>query len=252
MPYKRPISGSPLSKTGKLDLLRGYIEHYRQLAADDPSVLNRKVPREAFGDLMDRLGELLLAESARLAESEGPVRDFLQANPLPESLGDRLPAEFRVFCLVLNSIKQWVAAEQAATDCYVLGANARKLCRKAADTCVVTGHPLGDGCELHHPIRDGRPPIPLTKAGHAAIEGQLGVVGDGPIGQALVPLRRKLGRSWAQLRRGCLDLLGKPVDWPSKASASVARSFARKAAVTAGVGYEQILDWLDSQPKDKN
>lgn len=255
MPYKRPINGSRLSKIEKLELLRDYIKHYRQLAVEDSSVLNRKVPREAFGDLMDRLGELLLSESARLAESDGPVRDFLEANTLPAALSDRLPAEFRVFCLVLNSLKQWVAAEQAATDRYLLGGNARKLCRKAADACVVTGHALEDGCELHHPVRDGRPPIPLSKAGHAAIEGQVAVVGDGPIGQVLVLLRHETRRSWAQLRRGCLDLLGRPVDWPSKASAAGARTFARKASIAAGVGYEQILEWLDSRsirPKGKD
>lgn len=147
-------------------------------------MLNRKAPREAFGDFIDRLGDILLAESARLAESTGPVRDFLEANPLPSALSDRLPAEFRVFCLALNSLKQWVAAEQAATDRYLLGGNARKLCRKAADTCVITGHALEDVCELHHPVRDGRPPIPISKAGHAEIEGEVAVVGDGPIGLA--------------------------------------------------------------------
>lgn len=247
MAYHRPTNGSPLSKSEKLDLLKDYVRHYRQLAAADSTVLNRKVSREAFGDLLDRLGEMLLTESARLAESEGPVRDFLGANPLPPAMADHLPVDFRVFCLALNSLKQWVAAEQSATDRYLLGGAARDLCREAVDTCLVTGGALANGSELHHPVRDGRPPIPLSKEGHASIEGQLSFVGDDPIGQALLPLRREMNRSWANLRRGCMDLLGRPVPWPSKASAAGARAFARRAATAAAVGYEQIFEWMDNK-----
>lgn len=247
MAYQRPTNRSPLSKSEKLELLRDYVQHYRELAAADSTVLNQKVRREAFADLLDGLGEMLLTESARLAESEGPVRAFLDANPLPAAMAERLPAEFRVFCLALNSLKQWVAAEQAATDRYLLGGAARDLCRKAADTCLVTGGALASDSELHHPVRDGRPPIPLSKEGHASIEGQLPLVDDDPIGQALLPLRREMNRSWAHLRRGCLDLLGRPEPWPSRASAASARAFARKAGSAAGVGYEQILEWMDSK-----
>ncbi len=247
MPVQRPTNGSPLSKGEKLALLEEYIRHYRQLASTDATVLNRKVPREAFGEFLDRLGEMLLEESAKLAEVAGPVQEFLNANPLPRAMAERLPADFRVFCLALNSLKQWVVAEQGATDRYLLGGSARELCRKAAQSCLVTGEALAQDTELHHPVRDGRPPIPLSKKGHASIEGQLSSVGDDPIGQALLPLRRELNRSWAHLRRGCLDLLGRPVPWPSKASAAGARAFARKAAVAASVGHEQILEWMDSK-----
>jgi len=154
-------------------LLKDYIQHYRQLTAIDTTVLNRKVPREAFGDLLDRLGEMLLAESLKLTEPAGPIYSFLDSNPLPPAMAKHLPAHFRVFCLALNSLKQWVAAEQSATDRYLLGGTARDLCRETAETCLVTGGPLGQGSELHHPVRDGRPPIPLSKKGHASIEGQV-------------------------------------------------------------------------------
>jgi hypothetical protein len=40
-------------------------------------------------------------------------------------------------------------------------------------------------------------------------------------------------------------LLGRRVPWPSKASAAGARVFAKKAANAAGVGYEQVLEWMD-------
>jgi hypothetical protein len=247
MPYERPSIKARLSKTEKLDLLREYIEHYRALAATDPKVLNRKVPREAFDDLLNALGANLLAESARLAFADGPVRTFLADNPLTPSLAERLPDEFRVFCLALNALKQWVAAEQAAADRYVLGGVARDLCREATDRCLVSGELLGLDCELHHPVRDGRPPIPLSKRGHSSIEGQVSLEGTDPTERALLTLRRDSNRSWALLRRGCLDLLGKPVPWPSKSSAAGARAFARKAHAVTSLGYEQIVEWLNKR-----
>lgn len=247
MAYKRPTNRTPLSSAEKLNLLKDYMQHYRQLAANDGTVLNRKVPRGAFGDLLDQVGDLLLAESMKLAEAPGPIRTFLDDNPLPPAMGQRLPDYFRVFCLALNSLKQWVAAEQSATDRYLLGGAARELCRQAAKTCLVTGAALGQDSELHHPVRDGRPPILLSKKGHALIEDQLASVGDDPIGRALWALKRAGNRSWFQLRRGCLDQLGRPVPWPSKASAAGARVFAEKAATAADVGYEQILEWMDNK-----
>src|SRR5260370_19030643 len=71
MAYERPTNRSPLSKAGKLDLLKDYIQHYRDLAATDAKVLNRKVPRAAFSDLLDRLGRMLLTESKKLTETAG-------------------------------------------------------------------------------------------------------------------------------------------------------------------------------------
>ncbi len=40
----------------------------------------------------------------------------------------------------------------------------------AVDKCIVTGEELGERAELHHPMRDGRPPILLSKKGHDIIE----------------------------------------------------------------------------------
>ncbi len=246
MAYNRPINKQKISKPEKLDLLKDYAEHYRHLIATDRKALNRKVPRKSFCALMDTLGEMLLTESAELAVKPGPVQKFLNDNPLPQSMGKLLPDRFRAFCLALNSLKQWVAAEQAATDRYLLGGNARELCREAVKTCLVTGIALGQDIELHHPVRDGRPPIPLSKKGHAEIEGQVATMSNDPVSGTLCALKSEKNHSWAQLRRGCLDQLGRPVPWPSKASASGARAFAKKSAATAGVGYEQILEWLDS------
>jgi hypothetical protein len=247
MGYQRPQNDRPLSKAEKLNLLKANTLYYQTLANTDPSALNRKIPREAFGELLERVGEIVLDESRTLAATPGMIRDFLDANPPPPTIAPLLPDYFRVFCLMLNSLKQWVAAEQSATDRYLLGGKARQLCREAEDTCVVTGHRMSSEVELHHPVRDGRPPIPLSKKGHAVIEGQTSTAGDDPMEQALGTLRREKNRSWAHLRRGCLDLLGRPEPWESKSSAADARAFARRAAEATNASYAAILTWLEKR-----
>jgi hypothetical protein len=245
MPYERPVNLAPLSKAQKLTLLKELVTHYEVEAALDRGALNRKMPREAFAGLVDRVGELLLQESKRLAEEPGAVRDFLDSNPLPSSMAELLPRDFRVFCLALNALKQWVGAEQAATDRFLLGGTARNLCRSAASKCLVTGEPLGADVELHHPVRDGRPPLPLSKRGHDTVEGQVSVSED-PVEARLVVLKREGNRSWAMLRRGCLDLLGRPEPSSSSATAAGSRTFARKAVEVSQLSYEQLLEWLDA------
>ncbi len=210
MSYQRPTNPNPLSKAEKVELLREYSEYYRSLATTDQSALNRKVPRDAFADLLDRIGKLLIDESKQMASSPGTVREFLDANPLPPEMTSLLPDEFRTFCLALNALKQWVGAEQSATDRYLLGGVARQSCREATSNCLVTGETLGPDAELHHPLRDGRPPILLSKTGHSSIEGQLSSMSDDPFERAVLSIRRERNGSWAQLRRGCLDLLGTP------------------------------------------
>ncbi|HEX8832114.1 MAG TPA: hypothetical protein VF705_13155 [Longimicrobium sp.] len=171
--YERPQPTARLTAGDREQLLREYYDEYARLSASEPDVLNRKVPREHFGELLGQVGALVQQEAARMAREAGPVRDFLDQNPLPPSLHGKLPDDFRAFCLALNALKQWVAAEQAATDRYLLGGTARAACRAAAERCVVSGDLLQrDRLELHHPVRDGRPPIPLDKDAHASIEGQ--------------------------------------------------------------------------------
>ena len=172
----RPSTGS-IVRAERRALLEAYFAHYSHLAKASPDALNRKVSRKAFRKLLDAVGELLLKLSAGLVKKPGPARDFLDQNPLPPVLVDRLPEEFRMFCLALNALKQWVTAEQAATDRYLLGGTARNECRAVASACVVSGETLtSNNTDLHHPVRDGRPPIPLTKKAHAQIEGQVSLV----------------------------------------------------------------------------
>ena len=110
--------------------------------------------------------------SATMAKNNPVVKNFLAETPLPPPLQDLLPDDFRVFCLMLNALKQWISAEQQATDRYLLGGTARDTLRSITNRCLVTGNEIGEQGELHHPVRDGRPPIILSKDGHAAIEGQ--------------------------------------------------------------------------------
>lgn len=246
MPYQRPKSETP-PKADRLDLLRDYFHAYQQLALEDPSQLNQKVPREVFSGLLDEIGTLIQQRAREYAESTGAIRGFLDQNPPPGSIASRLPDEFRAFCLALNAVKQWTAAEQQATDRFILGGSVRSECRSAAEACLVTGKPLTPGeVDLHHPIRDGRPPIPLSREGHALLEGQvsgLQSAGD-PTQQKLKALRTDSSQSWLQLQRGCLDLLGQEVSHSTPRMQASARTFARKAAKATGLSYQELLHHL--------
>ena len=249
MSYQRPTNPTPLTRVQKVDLLRQYFDHYKSAAQQSPGALNAKLSRDAFRDLLSAVGEILLVRSAALPHQPGPVSQFLDANPLPPSMTELLTPEFRSFCLALNALKQWVVAEQIATDRYLLGAVARDLCREAGLECLVTGAALNENVELHHPVRDGRPPIPLSKSGHARLEGQLSVAessatGD-PIERQLLALRRAANKSWAHLRRGCEDLAGLAVSHSTKGMRANARAFAHKAVSITGLSAERLLEWMD-------
>jgi hypothetical protein len=246
MAYERPKPKAKLSKPERQELLERYYGEYRAWATEDLSRLNRKVPREAFDELLNRVGALLLEQATVLPATPGPVREFLEQNPLPPSLEGKLPDEFRAFTLALNALKQWVAAEQAATDRYLLGGNARTECWAAADVCIVLGASLADGVgELHHPVRDGRPPIPLSAAAHDQLEGQVSTPRDDSTRSVLLELKRQGNRSWVHLRRGCLDLLGEPVEHSTASVAASSKTFARKAAMATGMSYRELVSWLD-------
>ena len=83
------------------------------------------MPRDVFTDLLDAIGGFLLQNARDLAAQRGLVRDLIDRNSLPPSVAELLSPDFRAFCLALNALKQWVSAEQQATDRYLLGGNAR-------------------------------------------------------------------------------------------------------------------------------
>ncbi len=248
MSYVRPELDVPIPAAQKTELLSEYVRHYAALARADQSTLRRKVANQKFADLLDKIGDLIIAESARLAKEPGPVRTFLEENPVPAGMAPFLTDSVRAFCLALNALKQWVNKEQIAMDGYLLGKNARRLCRSAVSQCILTGDSLDSAAELHHPVRDGRPPLLLSKKGHAQLEGQASNndAAD-PIGVVLIALKRKKNLSWAHLRRGCLDLAGHESDSSSAAMKASARSYARKASEATGLGYSEILDWMDKR-----
>ena len=160
--------------------------------------------------------------------------------------GVLLPDSFRA-CLALNQLEA-VGCQGAGGDGSISARGvSRQMCRDASATCLVTGEVLDADAELHHPVRDGRPPVILSKAGHDRIEGQQRVNGTDEAEKALIALRRKTNLSWAHLRRGCLDLLGSPVVPSSKAMAASARSYASNASAVTHLGYQELLDWLDSK-----
>jgi hypothetical protein len=51
---------------------------YRSIASDDPTLLNQKLPREVFKELLDAFGGVLLQQARDISAKPGPVRDFLR------------------------------------------------------------------------------------------------------------------------------------------------------------------------------
>lgn len=244
MKYAHPKPSVKPAKEERSALLKEYFDLCRHQAAQDAGALNRKVPREAFRDLHERVGLLLLDEAKKLATEAGPIRDFLDVNPLPERMRRFLPDEYRAFSLVLNSLKQWTVKEVATTDRYLLGARAREECKAAASFCVLSGADLrGQHVELHHTVRDGRPPIPLTKEAHSKLEDQVKPSEGDPVGEKLRAARSKLNRPWVFIRLGCQALLNQAVHDTAKAPA--AKSVARRICRDTGLSEREILAWLD-------
>jgi len=247
MAYVRPKSAYTLSRDEKRELLQEYFDYYHNASINNPGLLNSKIPRSAFNELLDEIGELILNKSESLSLNENEVNTFLKDNPLPQGIKKCLPDDFRVYCLALNAVKQWLSAEQAATDRYVFGSTTREQCKKIGDHCLVSGTP-SDECtiELHHPVRDGRPPIPLSKEVHAAIEGQ-GAVSDmsDPVRKVIYPIKRSGNRSWRMLRLGCELLLDIANTNKSQNVQSSSKTFARKASNESGLNFKELLCWLD-------
>jgi len=246
--YKRPKSWITLTKVQREGLLGEYFDHYRATAENNSALLNQKLPREISKAFLDVIGSVLLDQTKELAAKPGPVREFLELNSLPPSLASLLPPDFRAFCLALNALKQWVAAEQQATDRFLLGGKARDELRAIAGSCIVTGKSLDGDCELHHPVRDGRPPIPLCHEAHVEIERQKSKAdaSSDPNFPTISKIRRGSNNSWRNLRKGCLDLLGNKVKHSTPAVGAGARAFARKVSNSTSLSFEQVIDFLDS------
>ena len=69
---------------------------------------------------------------------------------------------------------------------------------------------MGEDPELHHPVRDGRPPILLSKKGHTLVEQnnqvKISTISDDDsddVWNTIKGIRTKKNQSWAQLKEGC-------------------------------------------------
>jgi len=242
--YKRFENKNKLDKSQKVKLLEEYLKYYQELnISQGIGKLNIKIPREFFDDVIDKIGTILIEKSSELSK-KGNVKDFLDNNPLPENMAKLLPDEFRTFCLILNALKQWVSKEQLATDRYLLGGTARETLKEAAKKCVITNEQLTNDAELHHPIRDGRPPILISKKGHNLLENQQSISSDDNedrIWQKMKEMKVKKHSSWELLREGCNTILH-----PVNNCRANAKSFANTIIRETGLNAKEILNKLDS------
>ena len=251
MTYRRYKSEITLSKPEKVNLMSEYIEYYERLIYEQGiDIFNVKIPRDVFANILDEIGGVLNQKAIEMASEDGPVKDFLEVNPLPPHMKELLPDNFRVFSLLLNALKQWVSAESQSTDRYLLGGTARATCREAVDKCIVTGEELGENPELHHPLRDGRPPILLSKKGHNLVE-QYNQINnsansdddsDDDVWKTVKQIRTKKSQSWTQLREGCNAILT-----GSYNCRSGAKSFANVVIRDTGLSASDILEIPDNK-----
>ena len=248
MDFKRIENPHPLNKQEKVRLLEDYIVHYKSLIAKNGlDALNVKIPRAVFEPVLNRIGNIIREESVT-ASKDGEIKQFLDKNPIPGKMKELFPDEFRAYSLILNALKQWVSAESAATDRFLLGGTARQTCRSAVDKCIVTDEVLSKNAELHHPIRDGRPPILLSKNGHEIVEQNNRKVNNGnkeednDIWDKIKILKTGKHMSWVQLREGCNSIIS-----GGACRRPAAKSFANKVKEITGLSETEIISLLDTR-----
>jgi hypothetical protein len=247
MTYVRPTNSARLTVDEKAELLTQYGKVYQDLAQTNPAALNRKLPRSALAESLDRIGAVILDEAHALAASNPEVRRFLDENPLPEGMDALLPDDVRAFALLVNGLKQFLSTEQAAIDKYALGAGARSRCRKMLTHCPVTGEALSGSVELHHPVRDGRPPIPVSRNGQRILEQQTAATEEEDAVGAMLREIKKPNDTWPMLRRGCLLLSGEAPEGGTSNGNAAAKSFARRALAKTELTVDDLLGWLDGR-----
>ena len=80
MAYKRYKSEIALSKQEKVNLMSEYINYYERLKNEQGlDVLNVKIPRDVFANILDEIGSVLNQKAIEMANEDGPVKDFLEA-----------------------------------------------------------------------------------------------------------------------------------------------------------------------------
>lgn len=255
MPFEPPKPTSKISPTEKQKVLTEYIEHYRGLAQTHPDLLRIKLRRSQIQPFLDEIGEHVLrlakqigTEAGAATEHGQAVRQFLESNPIPGTVGQFLTMELRAYALLVHGLHQWAVGQSLATDRWVISGNARHALRSSTDRCVVTNEPFGEEpIELHHPARDGRPPIPVSKKGHKIADEVFDP--QDPQGRLFVAVKKKLRFSWRSIWQGCRVSLDLPVSFEAHANpdgrrtAAVAR--ARRFARETAAPMEGVLEWIE-------
>jgi hypothetical protein len=157
-------------------VIEGFLGLYQ-----DENHLNTKLERSLFQPILNEIG-YSLQEYARTVANDKEIfkeiNEALEKNPVPEVAKEIMTDEFRIFCLSLNALKQWLSAEQASMDRVLLGGEFKSKLKKLVTHCPVNNEELRYSkkgqVNYHHPMRDGRFPLPMSKHGHDTIEGQLG------------------------------------------------------------------------------
>ena len=245
--YSRYKASNKLEGEERRNALKAYVAHYADIAAVTPALLNQKLARSHAEDILSEIGGLLQIRAKEMATLPGPVQSFLRKNPVPKCLGNYLTKEIRCFSLLLNALSQWCVSEKLAMDRFLLSGDVRKELKSLFEICPVSPEDKNlSNVELHHPLRDGRPPIPLSKMGHDKVEGLFVLKEDDDVGRQLVDFRRENSPlSWKRLRVGCMALTGELTEDFPKSYITDSRARANKAKKTTGLTERQILDFLD-------
>ena len=245
MKFVRPKLKENISIEQKSSILREYFDTCSANAKLDPRTLNQKIPREQFSVFLNNIGCSVNLEAKRISTEDGAVKDFLSKNPLPSGMKDYLPDEFRAYSLLLNALKQWISAEQAATDRFLLGGSAKNLLKTISSKCIISDKPLfGEIVELHHTLRDGRPPIPILKVEHDKLESQSSV-SDDPVMALVYKIKRERNSSWILLREGLEYFQAIESDEAAVGARPNGKSFAKKAIETTKLSVDQLLEWMN-------
>jgi hypothetical protein len=252
MSFEPPKPAAKLTPNEKDEFLAAYLAYYADAAKTNPTELRRKIPRSVFQPLLDQIGEVVAGMAKEIADKNVPsehgkkVRQFLVENPIPGEIGKHLTSEMRAYAVLIRALHQWVVSQSLAIDRWIIAGDARKTLRLSSPKCIVTGDSFGQNTiELHHPMRDGRPPLPVSRKGHQVADDVFAP--EDELGKALVSTRRKCRRSWRLIWQGCLVELGEPVDFSEygrnreKSAGTAARWFARETKLS----FSEIKAWID-------
>lgn len=252
MSFAAPKPAAKISPAEKQAFLAAYLSYYAEAAKKNPQELRRKLRRSVVQPFLDEIGEHVAKLAKEISENNvstphgDAVKQFLMANPIPGQMGMHLTIEMRAYAVLVRALLQWAVGQSLSIDRWVISGNARKTLRASSPKCIVTGEPFGDEeIELHHPVRDGRPPLPVSQKGHKIADDVFSP--DDELGKMLVTVRRKRSNSWKLIWQGCLVELGEAVDLSeytptrAKAAGAAARWFARETKLSV----QQIREWIE-------